>query len=212
MKRGCFVTFEGMEGAGKSTNLPGAVDWLRARGQEVVVTREPGGTPLAERIRELVLSPSDEPMAGDTELLLIFAARAQHIERLIRPALEAGKWVLCDRFTDATWAYQGGGRGLPEAHIGALETLVQGQLRPDATLLFEVPVDEGLSRAGKRGALDRFEQEEQAFFRRVCQAYLRRAEADARRFYRIDGRGSPEQVGERVEHALERVWRNWNDG
>ncbi len=212
MKQGCFVTFEGMEGAGKSTHLPRAVDWLRARGQEVVLTREPGGTPLAERIRELVISPSEETMAGDTELLLIFAARAQHLERLIRPALLAGKWVLCDRFTDATWAYQGGGRGLPEAHIGALEELVQQTLRPDATLLFEVPVEEGLARAGKRGALDRFEQEEQEFFRRVCAAYGRRAEAEPRRFHRIDGCGSPEEVGQRMESALEQVWRRWRDG
>ena len=140
------------------------------------MTREPGGTPLAERIRELLLAPSDEPMAADTELLLMFAARAAY-RRVIRPALARGAVVLCDRFTDATYAYQGGGRGLPEVRIAALESFVQGDLRPDLTLVFDLPVEIGLARAAARGRLDRFEQEDRRFFEAVRQTYLQRARA-----------------------------------
>ncbi len=156
---GLFVTLEGPEGAGKSTNRDYLAERLRERGIEVQLTREPGGTPLAERIRELLLAPSDEPMAADTELLLMFAARAQHLAGVIRPALARGAVVLCDRFTDATYAYQGGGRGLPVARIAPLESFVQGDLRPDLTLVFDLPVEIGLARAAARGRLDRFEQE-----------------------------------------------------
>lgn len=172
---GLFVTLEGPEGAGKSTNRDYLAERLRERGIEVQLTREPGGTPLAERIRELLLAPSDEPMAADTELLLMFAARAQHIAGVIRPALARGAVVLCDRFTDATYAYQGGGRGLPEARIAALESFVQGDLRPDLTLVFDLPVEIGLARAAARGRLDRFEQEDRRFFEAVRQTYLQRA-------------------------------------
>ena len=207
MTRGRLITFEGIEGAGKSTNLAVAAQWLRDRGESVVLSREPGGTPLAERIRELVLAGGgEEPMAGNTELLLIFAARAQHIAQCIRPALEAGQWVLCDRFTDATWAYQGGGRGVPAEHIATLEQLVQGELRPDATLLFELSPEEGLARAGRRGALDRFEREKEAFFLRVAEAYRERARAEPARFRCIDATPGPEVVAARVEEVMAELY------
>nr|WP_276583806.1 dTMP kinase [Pseudomonas sp. RIT-PI-AD] len=181
-----FVTLEGPEGAGKSTNREYLAERLRERGQEILLTREPGGTPLAERIRELLLTPSEEPMAADTELLLMFAARAQHLAQVIRPALARGAIVLCDRFTDATYAYQGGGRGLDEGRIAELERFVQGELRPDLTLVFDLPVEVGLARAAARGRLDRFEQEGRAFFDAVRQAYLRRAAAAPGRYRLLD--------------------------
>ena len=187
---GLFITLEGPEGAGKTTNREFLAERLRAAGRETLLTREPGGTPLAERIRELLLAPTDEPMASDTELLLMFAARAQHLDQVIRPALAAGKVVLCDRFTDATYAYQGGGRGLSEARIAVLEDFVQGTLRPDLTLVFDLPVEVGLARAAARGRLDRFEQEGRAFFEAVRQTYLRRAAGDPQR-YRIIDAGQP---------------------
>ncbi|KHO66354.1 dTMP kinase [Pseudomonas flexibilis] len=187
---GLFITLEGPEGAGKTTNREFLAERLRTAGHEVLLTREPGGTPLAERIRELLLAPSDEPMATDTELLLMFAARAQHLDQVIRPALAAGKVVLCDRFTDATYAYQGGGRGVSEARIAVLEDFVQGTLRPDLTLVFDLPVDVGLARAAARGRLDRFEQEGPAFFEAVRQTYLRRAALNPQR-YRIIDAGQP---------------------
>ncbi len=187
---GLFITLEGPEGAGKTTNREFLAERLRTAGHEVLLTREPGGTPLAERIRELLLAPSDEPMATDTELLLMFAARAQHLDQVIRPALAAGKVVLCDRFTDATYAYQGGGRGVSEARIAVLEDFVQGTLRPDLTLVFDLPVDVGLARAAARGRLDRFEQEGRAFFEAVRQTYLRRATLNPQR-YRIIDAGQP---------------------
>lgn len=183
---GLFITLEGPEGAGKSTNRDYLAERLRSAGCEVVLTREPGGTPLAERIRELLLAPSDEPMAVDTELLLVFAARAQHLAQVIRPALAAGKVVLCDRFTDATYAYQGGGRGLPQERIAQLEAFVQGDLRPDLTLVFDLPVEVGLARALARGRLDRFEQEAQAFFEAVRHTYLERARLAPERYRVLD--------------------------
>lgn len=183
---GLFITLEGPEGAGKSTNREYLAERLRERGIEVQLTREPGGTPLAERIRELLLSPSDETMAVDTELLLVFAARAQHIAEVIRPALARGAVVLCDRFTDATYAYQGGGRGLPVERIAQLESFVQGDLRPDLTLVFDLPVEIGLSRAAARGRLDRFEQEGRAFFEAVRSTYLDRARAEPARYRIVD--------------------------
>ncbi|MFJ4373870.1 dTMP kinase [Pseudomonas japonica] len=183
---GLFITLEGPEGAGKSTNRDYLAGHLRDRGLDVLLTREPGGTPLAERIRELLLAPSDEKMDADTELLLVFAARAQHLAEVIRPALARGAVVLCDRFTDATYAYQGGGRGLGVERIATLERFVQGGLQPDLTLLFDLPVEVGLSRAAARGRLDRFEQEGQAFFEAVRQAYLDRAKADPQRYRLID--------------------------
>nr|WP_232108934.1 dTMP kinase [Pseudomonas mosselii] len=181
-----FITLEGPEGAGKSTNRDYLAARLREQGVDVVMTREPGGTPLAERIRELLLAPSEERMAVDTELLLMFAARAQHLAEVIRPALARGAVVLCDRFTDATYAYQGGGRGLPVERIAILEAFVQGELRPDLTLVFDLPVEVGLSRAAARGRLDRFEQEGQAFFEAVRQAYLKRAGQQPQRYRLLD--------------------------
>lgn len=198
---GLFITLEGPEGAGKTTNRAFLAERLRAAGREVLLTREPGGTPLAERIRELLLTPSDEAMCSDTELLLMFAARAQHLDQVIRPALAAGKTVLCDRFTDATYAYQGGGRGLGEERIAVLENFVQGALRPDLTLVFDLPVEVGLARAAARGQLDRFEREGRAFFEAVRQAYLRRAARSPERYRVIDA----SQALPRVQQQLERL-------
>ncbi|MFF7706819.1 dTMP kinase [Pseudomonas sp. NPDC007930] len=183
---GLFITLEGPEGAGKTTNREFLASHLRAAGLSVVLTREPGGTALAERIRDLLLATDEEPMAVDTELLLMFAARAQHLERVIRPALQRGEVVLCDRFTDATYAYQGGGRGVPSERIAALEQFVQGSLRPDLTLVFDLPVDVGLARAAARGRLDRFELEGRPFFEAVRQAYLARAAAAPQRYHLVD--------------------------
>lgn len=183
---GLFLTLEGPEGAGKSTNRDFLAEHLRAAGEDVVLTREPGGTALAERIRELLLAPSTEPMDSDTELLLVFAARAQHLAQVIEPALARGAVVICDRFTDATYAYQGGGRGVSPQRIGVLEDFVQGELRPDLTLIFDLPVEVGLSRAAARGRLDRFEQEGTAFFESVRHAYLERARRWPERYRIID--------------------------
>jgi dTMP kinase len=185
-QRGIFLTVEGGEGVGKSTNIHHLEAWLQGRGIAYQLTREPGGTPLAEAIRQLLLQTRREAVAVTTELLLIFAARAQHIQEVIEPALARGEWVICDRFTDATYAYQGGGRQMPEAQISQLETLVQGQLRPDVTLLLDAPVEVGMARAGQRGELDRFEREELAFFERVRCCYLARANAQPKRFRVID--------------------------
>ena len=198
---GCFITLEGPEGAGKSTNREFIAEYLRERGVDVVLTREPGGTPLAERIREILLAPADEPMASDTELLLVFAARAQHIDQVIRPALARGAVVLCDRFTDATYAYQGGGRGLALQRIEQLENFVQGDLRPDLTLIFDLKVEIGLSRAAARGRLDRFEQEGLGFFEAVRNAYLDRARQGPAR-YRVIDAGQPLAAVQRDLRAL----------
>ncbi|MCQ4294757.1 dTMP kinase [Pseudomonas stutzeri] len=199
---GLFVTLEGPEGAGKSTNRECLAECLRAKGLDIVLTREPGGTPLAERIRELLLTPADEPMAVDTELLLVFAARAQHLAQVIRPALERGAVVLCDRFTDATYAYQGGGRGLSVERIAQLEAFVQGGLRPDLTLIFDLPIEVGLARAAARGRLDRFEQEGVRFFESVRRAYLERAKAEPARYRIIDAGQSLTAVQQDVEALI----------
>ncbi|MFK3774898.1 dTMP kinase [Pseudomonas sp. NPDC089406] len=199
---GLFITLEGPEGAGKSTNREYLAERLREQGIDVVMTREPGGTPLAERIRELLLAPSDETMAADTELLLMFAARAQHLAEVIRPALARGAVVLCDRFTDATYAYQGGGRGLSVERIATLETFVQGALRPDLTLVFDLPVEVGLARAAARGRLDRFEQEGQGFFEAVRQAYLQRAAQHPQRYSLLDAAQSLEAVQRSIDALL----------
>jgi len=184
--RGLFLTVEGGEGVGKSTNITYLAEQLQQHGVELVVTREPGGTRLAESIRQILLEVRDESVGELTELLLMFAARAQHIEKLIEPALCAGKWVLCDRFTDATYAYQCGGRGVSVAKVRQLEQLVQGELRPDYTLLLDAPIDTGMSRAKERGELDRFEREDREFFQRVRQAYLRMAQESSGRYHVID--------------------------
>lgn len=185
MTRGRFITMEGGEGVGKSTNLAFVAEYLEAAGKRVVGTREPGGTPLGERIRALLLD-KEQRMGSDTELLLMFAARAEHLDKVIKPALAAGEWVVCDRFTDATYAYQGGGRGIPPERIAQLEQWTQGTLRPDLTLLLNAPIALGLSRAGSRGVKDRFEQENQTFFERVSASYLQRAASDGARYRIID--------------------------
>ena len=196
---GLFIPLEGPEGAGKSTNREYLAARLRAEGIEVLLTREPGGTPLAERIRELLLAPSDESMHADTELLLVFAARAQHLAQVIRPALARGEIVLCDRFTDATYAYQGGGRGLSHERIAALENFVQGDLRPDLTLIFDLPVEVGLARASARGRLDRFEQEGRAFFDAVRSTYLNRASAEPARYRLVNAALSLPEVQQSLD-------------
>jgi dTMP kinase len=200
--RGCFITVEGIEGAGKSTQMNLIRDFLSERGKRVVVTREPGGTPLGEAVRELLLNPDNRHMSMDAELLLVFAARAEHLHEVIRPALESGQWVLSDRFTDATFAYQGGGRGIPAARIAALEEWVQGALRPDLTLLLDVPVEIGMARIAERGQADRFEREEGGFFERIRANYLQRAGAEPRRFQRIDASVPVDQVGRAVRDAV----------
>jgi dTMP kinase len=185
-KRGLFLTLEGAEGVGKSTNIEYITQYLERRGIEYVLTREPGGTALAEKIRDLLLAVHEEPMSELTELLLVFAARAQHLDKVIQPALSKGKWVVCDRFTDATFAYQGAGRGLSVETIGQLQLLVQGQLRPDLTLILDLDPEIGLARASNRGELDRFELEQQSFFRHVRQGYLDIAQAEPERCKVID--------------------------
>jgi dTMP kinase len=202
---GLFITLEGPEGAGKSTNREYLAERLREQGIEVLLTREPGGTPLAERIRELLLTPSDEAMAADTELLLVFAARAQHLAEVIRPALARGCVVLCDRFTDATYAYQGGGRGLSVARIATLENFVQGELRPDLTLVFDLPIEVGLSRAAARGRLDRFEQEGRSFFDAVRHTYLQRAAAEPARYRVLDAAQSLAGVQQSIDRLLPEI-------
>jgi dTMP kinase len=197
-ERGLFITMEGGEGAGKSTNLNLLRDFLCSNGIDIVLTREPGGTQLGEEIRELLLEVRREPMDVMAELLLIFAARAQHITDVIEPALAAGSWVLCDRFTDATFAYQCGGRGVDRGLVKQLEDLVQGRLRPDYTVLLDVPVSVGMTRARKRGALDRFEQEAADFFERVRACYLEQARINNGR-YRLINAGLPlEKVKEEL--------------
>lgn len=187
MSRGCFISVEGGEGAGKSTNIAALVDHLRAAGLEVELTREPGGTPLAEEIRTLLLAPREETMAPLAELLLMFAARAQHLEALVEPSLRAGRWVVCDRFTDATYAYQGGGRQLDGAAIDALAAVVHPGLWPDLTLYLDLAPAAGMVRMAQRGgAPDRIETESVAFFERVRAAYLARARREPQRFRIID--------------------------
>ena len=204
MSAGRFITLEGIEGAGKSTVARFVAEWLRARGISAVLTREPGGTPLAERVRELVLSPDGEAIPPAAETLLMFAARSIHLANLIRPALARGEWVICDRFTDATRAYQGGGRGLDPASIESLATLVHPDLTPDLTLLLDLPVPLGLARAqARRGQTDRFEQERGPFFERVRAAYLAVAHADAQRFRIVDAGRELPQVQAAVAAALE---------
>lgn len=208
MMPGRFITLEGIEGAGKSTIARHILESLRARKVPALLTREPGGTPLAERVRELVLMSDGEAIPAAAETLLMFAARSIHLTNLIRPALARGEWVVCDRFTDATRAYQGGGRGLEPASIEALATLVHADLSPDLTLLLDVPVAVGLARAqARRGQTDRFEQERGPFFERVRAAYLALAHADAQRFRIIDAGRELPQVQAAVSEALETLWQ-----
>ncbi|MEJ2441927.1 MAG: dTMP kinase [Exilibacterium sp.] len=194
MNRGKFITVEGTEGVGKTTNIDFIKDFLIQRGIDLVVTREPGGTPLAEEIRALLLARRTEQVDETAELLLMFAARSQHLHRVILPALERGKWVLCDRFTDATYAYQGGGRYVDQDLIAQLESLVQRDMRPDLTLILDIDVRQGLQRAVRRGDLDRFEHETVDFFERVRTVYLRRAAHWPQRYRVVDAGGTLENV------------------
>lgn len=205
MARGKFITIEGGEGVGKSTNIAFVQTLLAARGIETVLTREPGGTPLAEEIREILLEQRDEKVVTETELLLMFAARAQHLYQLILPALNEGKWVISDRFTDATYAYQSGGRGVPAEQVAMLEKFVQKSFRPDLTLLLDAPVETGMTRAKARGKLDRFEEERSAFFNKVRKNYLQRAKAEPERFKVVDASDALEAVQARIESIVTQV-------
>ncbi len=184
--RGRFITIEGIEGVGKSSNIEVLVDHIESAGYEVLTTREPGGTPLAEDIRQLLMHRGDEPIPEVAELLLMFAARSLNVNNNIRPALNAGKWVICDRFTDSSRAYQGAGRGLPMATVNQLADWVHGDLWPDLTILLDAPVEVGMARAGNRGEPDRIEREENDFFARVREGYLQLAAVEADRFAVID--------------------------
>ncbi len=205
MSRARFITLEGLEGAGKTSRLADLKAFLEQRGKTVLATREPGGTALGERLRELLLAPDQGSMAPLTELLLMFAARSEHVARLILPALEAGQWVLCDRYVDASYAYQGAGRSLGEAPVAALEALLPQRARPDLTLLLDLPVELGLARANRRSAADRFEQETVAFHQRVREAYLARARQHPHRYCVIDAAAGPDQVQAAIERAVERL-------
>ncbi|MEP6609674.1 MAG: dTMP kinase [Burkholderiaceae bacterium] len=205
--RGRFITFEGIDGAGKSTHIDASAEVLGARGVRLMLTREPGGTPLGEALRELVLHHA---MTPDTETLLMFAARAEHLVKVIRPALAAGQWVLCDRFTDATYAYQAGGRGMPKQRIEQLEKWVHPDLKPDLTILFDVAPDVAAQRVVHRreasSHADRFEVEPLSFFEAVRAMYLKLARADPARFFVIDSQRAPESV----HGQLVQFMREWN--
>lgn len=206
MTQGRFITLEGIEGAGKSTVAKFVREWLEGRGKRVTLTREPGGTPLAERVRQLVLDRQGEPITPPTETLLMFAARGLHVENLIRPALARGEWVVCDRFTDATRAYQGAGRGVSREWIEALATEIQRGLTPDCTLLLDLPVSAGLERVKKRSGpapTDRFEEEPAKFFERVRDAYLDLARAEPKRIRIVNAAGTVDEVQKAVAAVLE---------
>lgn len=202
VQRGLFLTFEGIEGAGKTSNLQHAKSIIEASGKQVLVSREPGGTEVGERIREVLLTPDLPAMHSDTELLLMFASRAEHYQHKILPALEDGQWVLCDRFTDASFAYQGGGRQISHSRIAALESWVLGDFRSDQTYLFDLPVETGLARAKARSAADRIEQEQVEFFERIRDCYLERAAAEPNRFTVVDASQALENVQSQLASAV----------
>jgi len=203
-EQGKFITVEGVEGVGKTTNIAFIESLLKKNNIPFIQTREPGGTPLAESMRELLLQKREESFDSTAELLLMFAARSQHLKEKILPALNTGQWVLCDRFTDATYAYQGGGRQLSMDLIAQLEDMVQGSVRPDMTLILDLPVEIGLQRAAERSEKDRFESEKEDFFQRVRNAYLEQAEKAPERYAIIDASGSIEEVQSRIEDVFTR--------
>jgi dTMP kinase len=205
VKPGLFITVEGVEGAGKSTQLSLILKKLESAGIEIISTREPGGTPFAESVRELLLANREEQVDQITEMLLMFAARSQHLSQLIKPAIAEGKWVVCDRFTDATYAYQGGGRNLGFELVSQLEQLVQGDFRPDKTFYLDLPVEQGMQRVVARGEKDRFEREELEFFEKVRSAYLRLVESNPERYVVIDASQSVEAVQEDLSLALDKL-------
>ncbi|PIE44353.1 MAG: dTMP kinase [Gammaproteobacteria bacterium] len=200
---GNFITVEGIEGVGKSTNIEFICRQIDLRGIECVVTREPGGTPMAETIRDILLEHREESVSPMTELLLMFAARAQHLDQFIKPRLDAGCWVVSDRFTDATYAYQGGGRKIEMARIQVLEDYVQGTFRPDLTILLDAPIELGLKRANKRGTLDRFEKEKFDFFSRVREVYLSRVDQSNGRIRVVDASMPLDQVQRQITQILD---------
>ena len=202
MKKGLFITLEGIEGAGKSTAVDFIEDFLTKEGHNVIKTREPGGTVIGEQIREILLKNENYTLTYDTELLLVFSARAQHIQEVILPALSLGKIILCDRFTDASYAYQGGGRGIDASRINLLEKWVQGDLRPNLTLLFDLDVSIGMQRTKKRSDADRFEREEIIFFEKIRNTYLERAKKEPQRFRIINSASSLENVKEQIVSIL----------
>lgn len=205
METGKFITVEGIEGVGKSTNVVFLREAIEKRGIEVLTTREPGGTPMAERIREMLIEHGDEPVPDITELLLMFASRSLHVNNVIQPALAAGTWVICDRFTDASRAYQGGGRGFPLKDINRLAEWVHGDLRPDLTILLDAPVATGMNRAGRRGSPDRIEIERVDFFERVRECYLSLAEAEPERFVVVDASVDMDTVRASIASIVDRI-------
>ncbi len=204
-KKGLFITFEGVEGAGKTTNIAYIAEKIEDAGHQILLTREPGGTTLGEVIRDILISKDLPEMHHDTELLLMFAARAEHLQRKIIPALAEGKWVLCDRFTDATYAYQGAGRGIDVKHIEILENLVQGSLRPDYTFLFDLDADVGIARAQSRGETDRFEQQHIDFFNRVRTQYLKIAGAEPDRYRVVNAQYDLQTVQQQIDKLLSHI-------
>ena len=206
--RGKFITVEGIEGVGKSTNIEFLSTLIETRGHEVVRTREPGGTPMAERIRAMLLTHGDEPLPDTAELLLFFAARSLNINNRILPALDAGQWVICDRFTDASRAYQGAGRGLDRQQIDTLAAWVQDGLQPDITLLLDAPASVGMKRAERRGEADRLESEQQSFYERVRDAYLTLAVEEPGRFSVVDASADLESVQQEIASAMEPLFSN----
>ena len=208
MNRGLFITFEGIDGAGKSTHVAWSADFLRAQGVPLTLTREPGGTALGEKIRELLLETQDQ-VHPETEALLMFSARRQHLEEVIAPALLRGDCVLCDRFTDASFAYQGGGRGVEKAKLAALETWVHPQLQPDLTVLFDVSAQVGRDRVARIKSPDRFERESAEFFVRVRDAYLERMHQSLHRFVRIDGTLAIPDIQQQLKKTLNMALSKW---
>ena len=208
MDRGKFITIEGIEGVGKSTNMATLVECLESAGHKVLTTREPGGTPLAEDIRDLLKNRGDEPVPEIAEVLLMFAARSFNVNNVIVPALDAGTWVVCDRFTDSTRAYQGGGRGIPMDTIDRVADWVHGDTWPDLTILLDAPVEIGMERAGRRGDPDRFEQERHDFFQRVRECYLQLAVSEPERFVIIDTTRSLEEVESDIRALVAQILNN----
>ncbi|RLA34069.1 MAG: dTMP kinase [Gammaproteobacteria bacterium] len=211
MVRGKFITVEGSEGVGKSTNVDFLASAIKDHGYEVICTREPGGTPIAERIRQILLEHGEEPLPDIAELLLFFASRSLHISNKIRPALEAGKWVICDRFTDASRAYQGAGRGLDMERINLLADWVQDDLQPDMTLLLDAPAEIGMQRAQQRGETDRLESEQISFYERVRAGYLALAEANPGRYRVVDAARPLQEVQVSIGAVLEQIFSDNSD-
>lgn len=209
LKRGRFISLEGLEGVGKSTHMEFVYNWLDKQGLWVVKTREPGGTPEADEMRNTLLKVRSENFDPMAELLVMFAARALHVQNRIRPLLADGAWIVCDRFIDASYAYQGGGRGISASHIKALDHMVLKGLKPDLTLLLDAPVEVGMARVRSRGSLDRFEQEQDAFFKRVRKVYLARAKREPRRIKVVDAAGDVAAVQAEIAAVLSRSLARW---